>query len=100
MNELTFEKFPSIKRLKRDCVISEKIDGTNAQIYFDDQGNILCGSRKRQITPEDDNAGFATWAYTHREILFGILGEGRHYGEWWGQGIQRSEEHTSELQSH
>ena len=89
MTELTFEKFPSIKRLKRNCVITEKIDGTNAQIVFDEQGKILCGSRKRVITPEDDNYGFAKWAYDNKDELFTILGEGRHYGEWWGSGIQR-----------
>jgi len=89
MTDLIFEKFPSIKRLKRGCVITEKLDGTNAQINFDEAGNILCGSRKRQITPEDDNSGFAVWAHTNQSELFSILGEGRHYGEWWGQGIQR-----------
>ncbi len=86
---LEFEKFPSIKRLKRGCVITEKIDGTNAQINFDINGEILCGSRKRVITPENDNFGFARWAYENKEQLFHILGEGRHYGEWWGCGIQR-----------
>jgi RNA ligase len=89
MTDLIFEKFPSIKRLKRSCVITEKIDGTNAQINFDEDGNILCGSRSRQITPEQDNYGFASWAYNNQGELFKILGEGRHYGEWWGQGIQR-----------
>ena len=87
--EMIFEKFPSIKRLKRNCVITEKLDGTNAQINFDDEGNMLCGSRKRAITPLDDNYGFASWAHTNREPLFSILGVGRHYGEWWGLGIQR-----------
>jgi len=89
MCDLVFEKFPSIKRLKRNCVITEKIDGTNAQINFSVDGDILCGSRKRAITPEDDNYGFARWAHENKDKLFHILGEGRHYGEWWGQGIQR-----------
>ena len=89
MSDLVFEKFDSIKRLKRGCVITEKLDGTNAQINFDEYGNILCGSRKREITPEYDNYGFAKWAYTNQEQLFSVLGEGRHFGEWWGQGIQR-----------
>ena len=89
MSELVFEVFPSIKRLRRSCVITEKLDGTNAQINFDDNGNILCGSRKREITPDDDNYGFARWAYDRQDVLFKALGEGRHYGEWWGQGIQR-----------
>ena len=89
MSELEFETFPSIKRLKRNCVITEKLDGTNAQIAFDKYGVILCGSRKREITPSDDNYGFAKWAYDRQELLFEILGEGRHFGEWWGSGIQR-----------
>lgn len=89
MSNFIFEKFPSIKRLKRDCVITEKLDGTNAQINFDANGDILCGSRNRQITPEDDNYGFAGWAYENKNKLFSVLGEGRHFGEWWGRGIQR-----------
>ena len=89
MTDLTFEKFPSIKRLNRGCVVTEKIDGTNAQIMFDEYGGILCGSRKREITPDTDNFGFARWAYDNQDALFNVLGEGRHYGEWWGSGIQR-----------
>lgn len=89
MSDFIFEKFPAIKRLKRSCVITEKLDGTNAQINFDVDGNILCGSRKRAITPEDDNYGFARWAHENKSGLFSVLGEGRHYGEWWGSGIQR-----------
>lgn len=95
--ELIFEKFQSLKRMKRECVITEKIDGTNAQICFDDVGNMLVGSRKRQIWPEGtidkpkgcDNQGFAQWAYSLQDELFNFLGAGRHFGEWCGAGIQR-----------
>ncbi len=84
-----FQGFPKVMRLEKSTVtITEKIDGTNACIVFDDRG-IMCQSRKRVITPDDDNAGFAQWAYTNSEELFDILGEGRHFGEWWGLGIQR-----------
>ena len=89
MSEFIFEKFPSIKRLKRNCVITEKLDGTNAQINFNVDGDIICGSRNRQIVLGDDNYGFAHWAYSYQDLLFEVLGEGRHYGEWWGSGIQR-----------
>ena len=97
MSELTFEKFGKIGRLKRDCVITEKIDGTNAQICFGADGDMLVGSRKRQIWTEGtdgkpkgcDNAGFAAWAYEHKTALFEFLGEGRHFGEWCGGKIQR-----------
>ena len=83
-----FEAFQSIPRLKRSCVISEKIDGTNAQVFVADDGVVLAGSRTRWITPEADNFGFAAWVKAHEDELRG-LGPGRHFGEWWGAGIQR-----------
>lgn len=97
MPELVFEKFQRLKRLKRDCIITEKIDGSNAQIVFDSEGNLLVGSRKREIFPEGtegkqkgcDNFGFAKWVYDNRAELFDFLGEGRYYGEWCGGAIQR-----------
>jgi hypothetical protein len=90
----------------RDCVGTEKIDGTNAQVYIvqslaPEEGAIahkslgaagdlsmFAGSRTRWITPEADNFGFARWVKEHAEELWG-LGPGQHFGEWWGNGIQR-----------
>ena len=83
-----FEPFQKIPRLKRDCVITEKIDGTNALIKITEEGGFYVGSRTRWITPEDDNYGFATWAQANKDELL-KLGVGSHYGEWWGPGIQR-----------
>ncbi len=90
LDDTEFLKFPKIKRLKRSCVITEKLDGTNAQILFEGDGNMYCGSRNRWVIPGQDNYGFATWAYAYKEELFDVLGVGRHYGEWWGSGIQRN----------
>lgn len=73
----------------KGIVVTEKIDGTNACIVFDDEGDMFVQSRRRIITPESDNYGFARWATDMQDELFYILGPGRHYGEWWGQGIQR-----------
>lgn len=83
-----FTPFPKMARLSREVIISEKIDGTNAQIYITDDGRMLTGSRTRWITPEDDNFGFAAWARDNKDELM-QLGPGHHFGEWWGQGIQR-----------
>lgn len=83
-----FEAFPKMGRLYREIVITEKIDGSNAQIYIGDDGEFLVGSRNRWITPESDNFGFASWALSNKEELL-KLGPGRHFGEWWGAGIQR-----------
>lgn len=49
---------------------------------------VRAGSRTRWITPAADNYGFARWVQENaRELM--ALGEGTHYGEWWGLGIQR-----------
>jgi hypothetical protein len=84
-----FVGFQKIARLSREMVITEKIDGTNGCIYIGEDGEFLVGSRTRWITPECDNHGFARWAYDHKDELVLGLGIGRHYGEWWGSGIQR-----------
>lgn len=98
MSAPEFVEFQKIARLNRDCVITEKIDGTNGSIFIAEDGPItllagrvvpfLVGSRTRWIFPEADNAGFARWAYEHEAELL-TLGPGHHFGEWWGSGIQR-----------
>jgi hypothetical protein len=100
---MEFQDFPKMPRLTREMVITEKIDGTNAQvaimeleghsiagsIYEKDGLALFAGSRTRWITPQDDNYGFARWCYENGEELL-KLGPGRHFGEWWGLGIQRN----------
>jgi len=85
MNE--FQEFPKMPRMSRECVVTEKIDGTNGCVLIHDAG-MLVGSRSRWITPSDDNFGFARWCHEHADEL-AQLGPGRHFGEWWGAGIQR-----------
>ena len=86
----SFISFPKIPRVfKHTMIITEKIDGTNAQVYIHEDGvTIQAGSRNRYITPESDNYGFAKWVEANKEELL-KLGPGRHFGEWWGSGIQR-----------
>ena len=83
-----FTAFPKIPRLNRSCVVTEKIDGTNAQIILNEDGTFLTGSRNRYVTPEDDNYGFSKWVHTNIGSIR-KLGVGRFYGEWYGSGIQR-----------
>ena len=54
-----FEAFAKIPRFFRDVTISEKIDGTNAQVFVAEDGAVMAGSRSRWITPEADNFGFS-----------------------------------------
>lgn len=108
MSEIAFKSWPKTGRLFRDIVITEKIDGTNAAIHIQEMTGgfngcpeaytvvvngiryaIAAQSRKRLITPQQDNYGFARWVYDNAEQLVKILGPGLHFGEWWGKGIQR-----------
>jgi hypothetical protein len=83
-----FKPFPKMARLSREIIVTEKLDGTNASIHITEEGDILAGSRNRWITPVSDNYGFAAWVRDHRDELL-TLGAGTHFGEWWGNGIQR-----------
>lgn len=94
-----FTAFQKIPRLTRHCVITEKIDGTNSLVLNPPPGEafvyksgkvvpFLVASRNRWIQPENDNYGFAKWAYDNEAELL-KLGPGHHFGEWWGAGIQR-----------
>lgn len=85
MNE--FQDFQKISRISRPCVVTEKIDGTNGQIYITEDLEFYVGSRNRYLTKESDNHGFHRWAMENKEELL-TLGKGRHFGEWWGFGIQ------------
>lgn len=112
---LPFQKFNKIPRLSRDCIITEKINGTNAQIYIisaeeyysdadnccdndfvakfnlclDEDYMMFAGSRNRWLdtSSKGDNFGFAKWVKENAEELLN-LGEGRHFGEFYGKGIQ------------
>ena len=84
-----FVPFPKIGRLSREIIVTEKIDGTNALVAIGEDGTVRAGSRTKWIVPADDNHGFARWVEQHRHELM-TLGPGRHFGEWWGTGIQRS----------
>lgn len=88
-----FPEFQKIPRLSRERVVTEKIDGTNGLVYITEDGDVFAGSRSRWITPEDDNYGFAKWVAGNKDELL-KLGPGRHYGEWWGHGIQRNYSQT------
>lgn len=106
-----FREWPKTKRLFRDVVVTEKIDGTNSAIHIDPLPDnelthadysrltyangqwygVAAQSRSRIITPgkTTDNYGFAAWVQEHAPELVTILGPGVHFGEWWGAGIQR-----------
>ena len=84
-----FVPFQKIGRLSREIIVTEKIDGTNGVIEIGEDGSFQVGSRSRWLGADGDNFGFGMWALIHKDELIAGLGVGRHYGEWWGAGIQR-----------
>lgn len=118
-NKVEFRPWPKTSRFFRDIVITEKIDGTNAAVQIIKADNIMhwqhedgtrtffdpqpldtvmfqreayvvyAQSRNRLIDVKNDNAGFARWVTENAGRLVTLLGEGTHFGEWWGSGIQR-----------
>jgi hypothetical protein len=91
---MEFKKYQHLERLgtqevqgieKGRCYIFPKIDGTNSSIWLDNDGiTIKAGSRNRELSLEDDNAGFYRWvleqsvfAEYFKEFPDDIL-----YGEW------------------
>lgn len=101
-----FQAWPKIARLNRDITITEKIDGTNSAVVIapigsvdPDEENLILAqvdeyaifaqSRTRTLTLESDNFRFAEWVVNNADKLCTTLGQGRHFGEWWGAGIQR-----------
>lgn len=109
---MEFKAFPKITKLNKiKMTITQKIHGTNAQIviqgplkmvnatdakltqYRVDNNFYLvrAGSRNRWITPENDNYGFADFVDKNAIELINALGEGQHFGEWAGPGINSGE---------
>ena len=105
---MEFVKWGKIARLHREWEITEKVDGTNGVLWWTEWhedidfkqaltsvivGNdppryLFAGSRNRWLTKDGDNYGFARWAWENAYDLT-VLGLGRHFGEWFGSGIQR-----------
>jgi len=106
-----FKAWPKTPRLNRNCIATEKIDGTNSAVIIESvetgaitddcvahvllpdgqEFAVYAQSRKRLLRPgkQTDNFGFAGWVKENALELAAGLGEGYHYGEWWGSKIQR-----------
>ncbi len=77
-----------------------KLHGTNAGVGSDDEGLIWAQSRKNVITVEKDNAGFAFFVDSHKDVFDEMHTELRTannltderviiFGEWCGGNIQK-----------
>jgi hypothetical protein len=90
---MSFKKYHHVERLGHRevndilegvCYIDPKLDGTNASIWSGEGGIVEAGSRNRQLTLDNDNAGFLAWASQHEGIqeFCETYPHFRLYGEW------------------
>ena len=103
-----FKEWPKIPRggSQEIITITEKIDGTNACVIVETNElgfNVVVGAQSRtqllcsketntldaKWVNHSDNFGFAQWVRDNENLLE-TLGEGYHYGEWAGPGIQKN----------
>lgn len=88
---MEFIKYQHIERLgttevegiqNGKCYIFPKIDGTNASLWWDNE--LKAGSRNRELSIDNDNAGFYKWALEQKHIIQFLKShpEVRLYGEW------------------
>lgn len=81
--------------LNGDVYLTSKVDGTNASVWYNN--GIHAGSRKREITPENDNAEFANYIINSCDDVavkcreFCMKYPGIHvFGEWLGDPTNNS----------
>jgi hypothetical protein len=96
---MRFKKFQHVCRLGTSevqdvldgkCYIFPKIDGTNASLWWtikDGVGELNAGSRNRELSLDNDNAGFFNWATSQPQAkyiseFFRENPNIRLYGEW------------------
>lgn len=89
-----FTKYQHLERLGTEEVegiqtgivyVFPKLDGTNASVWMDGQGKIKAGSRNRELSVENDNAGFYNWVLTEEEKFLTYFSKYPNhilYGEW------------------
>lgn len=92
---MTFKKYMHLERLgtsevegiqSGEVFVFPKLDGTNASVWFED-GNLKAGSRNRELSIHNDNAGFYNWVLSDKvkeKFLNYFKNNKDHilYGEW------------------
>lgn len=88
------KKYVDIERLKdkyamaftsgEHITITEKIDGANASIAVDENGNLIAFSRRNQLTPENDLQGFYEYVQSLDSFMISCVLGARYifFGEW------------------
>lgn len=66
------------------CYVFPKIDGTNSSVWIGADGEVHAGSRKRELSLDNDNAGFMNAICKDERIMAYLKAHPTHrlFGEW------------------
>ncbi len=85
---MEYKSYQHIEKLGREecegilngtVTIQPKIDGTNSVVWLGDDGNLHAGSRKRELTLDNDNAGFMAMIIKDEKIREYLTKHPNHY---------------------
>ena len=90
---MEFNKYQHVERLGTtetdgietgECWLFPKLDGSNGQVWVNDNGIISCGSRNRELSLDNDNQGFMSWVMQQYNIInfLNKYPNLKLYGEW------------------
>lgn len=88
-----FRKYMHIERLGREevdgvlngtCYVFPKIDGTNSVVWLGEDGEVHAGSRRQELSLNNDNRGFMNDIVKDENIKRYLVDHPNHYiyGEW------------------
>ena len=85
---MEYKSYQHIEKLGREecdgilngtVTIQPKIDGTNSVVWLGDDGNVRAGSRKRELSLDNDNAGFMNQIIDDENIKSYLHKHPNHY---------------------
>ena len=85
---MEYKSYQHIEKLGREecegilngtVTIQPKIDGTNSVVWLGDDGNVHAGSRKRELSLDNDNAGFMAQIIDDENIKSYLHKHSNHY---------------------
>ena len=93
VGKMEFRKYQHIERFGTmevdgielgTCYVFPKIDGTNSSVWLGEDGEIHAGSRRRELSLDQDNAGFMNAIVKDERIMAYLQKHPTHrlFGEW------------------
>jgi len=108
---MEFKKYGKIENLSRrsdvldhECVVTEKIHGTNMRAMWDHDHGLVLGGRNHIFYQDGARVdGLSDYGFTDYMLALGerhldVYDRHIFYGEWYGPGVQKGVRYSKEKQ--